>query len=408
MFQRNRARLALLIGAVAMVLAACQTTPPPPGTTFDLNVTVTVTDGGTVVSTPAGIDTSDTDTAKFAEGASVSLKATPATGFKFDGWTGACETEATDTCVVAMTGNRNVGALFSAVIVDPQEITLTVTFQGDGTGTVTSGDNAVDCTATCDVTFLEGDAVTLTATADAGSTFLAWGGGTCTGTDACGPLVLTEDTSVTALFALDSSFETFSVRITDGDDDAEEFVLDVNATNVAGQVTNTSSDLDLAYDSAVGYPDGSIASPVYVGLRFPGVTVPAGAVILSATIQFQSTTATSAATDLIFHGEADVAPEQYPHDAAAVPSSDISSRATTTASATWSAPAFASQTKYESIDLSGIVSEIVDLDGWASGNAMAFVVTGPDGQTGFRLTHSANSGTADSAPFLTINYYVPN
>ena len=407
MFQRIRVRLALLIGVVALVLAACQTTPPPPGTTFDLNVTVTVAGGGTVVSTPAGIDTSDSDSAKFAEGASVSLKATPETGFKFDGWTGACTAEATDTCVVPMTGNRNVGAIFSAIIVDPQEVTLTVTFIGDGSGTVTSGDSKVDCIATCDVTYLEGDLVTLTATADAGSTFLAWGG-SCTGTGDCGPLTLTADTTVTALFALDTSFETFSVRIADGDDDAEEFVLDVNATNVAGQVTNTSSDLDLAYDNATGYPAGSIASPVYVGLRFPGVTVPAGAVILSANIEFQSTTATSAAVDLIFHGEADAAPAQYPHDAAAAPSSNISSRPTTTASATWTPPAFASQTKYESVDLSDVVSEIIDLAGWTAGNAMAFVVTGPDGQTAWRLAHSANSATADSAPLLTINYYVPD
>lgn len=401
MFNRNRARLALFIGAVALVLAACNTTPPPPGPTFDL--TVTVAGDGSVTSSPAGINTAVEQTAKFAEDSDVTLVATPAAGFTFDGWTGDC-TGAGD-CVVTMDAAKAVTATFSAVVVDPQEVTLTVTFLGDGAGTVSSGDSVIDCSATCTGTYLEGDTVTLTTVSDAGSSFLTWGGA-CSGSADCA-LTLDADTEVTAMFALDTSFSTFTTTITDGIDDAEEFLAQINATNPTGQVTNTSGDLDLAWDAS-GYAAPPVA--VLIGLRFPNVTVPAGAHILSANVSFRATAGQNTdPADLIFHGEASVSPASYPHDVTtgAAPSFNISNRSTTTASATWTMPLFTNGDRFESADLSEVVTEIIDLDGWASGNALAFVLSGPDGQTSYRLAHSANSPAADSAPILTINYYVP-
>jgi len=61
--------------------------------------------------------------------------------------------------------------------------TLSVQKGGSGSGTVTGG--AISCGATCSASLASGTAVTLTASADAGSTFAGWSGcdsttgGTC-------------------------------------------------------------------------------------------------------------------------------------------------------------------------------------------------------------------------------------
>ena len=398
MYKHNRAKIALLIGAVALVLAACNTTPPP-APTYDL--TVNVTGNGTVTSDPAGIDTTSDQSVTFAEDAEVTLTATPATGFKFDGWGGDCT--GTDACVVTMDGAKTVTATFSEIIVDPVEVTLTVTLLGDGGGTVSSGDSVIACPDTCTGTYFEGDTVTLTTVSDAGSSFLIWGGA-CSGTGDC-ELTLTADTDVTALFALDASFSTFSAAIVASADDGEEFVSDVNDTNPAGTTRITSDDLDLTWDTGAGYPAGSVASDQLVGLRFVNVTVPADAVVVSATITFTAD-ATSPDNDvtLIFNGEASVTPEAY---VAGQSNNNISSRATTAASASWDAPQFTNNLEYTTSNIGPVVAEILGLEDWASGNAMAFVITAPEGQETFRLAHSFNSGDGSNAPVLTINYYVP-
>ena len=55
-----------------------------------------------------------------------------------------------------------------------QQYALSVQRAGAGTGSVTSSPAGIDCGATCTVTVNDGTAVTLTATADAGSVFTGW------------------------------------------------------------------------------------------------------------------------------------------------------------------------------------------------------------------------------------------
>ncbi len=62
--------------------------------------------------------------------------------------------------------------------------TLTVVSRGSGGGTVTSSPAGIDCGATCSAGFGSGTVVDLTATANAKSTFLGWGGA-CTGSGSC-------------------------------------------------------------------------------------------------------------------------------------------------------------------------------------------------------------------------------
>ncbi|MBU6364429.1 MAG: hypothetical protein KGQ95_09450, partial [Acidobacteria bacterium] len=76
---------------------------------------------------------------------------------------------------------------------------VTVTKAGTGSGTVSSAPAGIDCGATCSAAFDYGQAVTLTATPAAGSTFAGWGGA-CSGTGAC-TVTTTQARAVTATFA---------------------------------------------------------------------------------------------------------------------------------------------------------------------------------------------------------------
>ena len=79
--------------------------------------------------------------------------------------------------------------------------TLTVQRFGGGSGTVTSltPPVAINCGGLCAAPFVHGTAITLRATADAGSGFMGWSGGGCSGTGDC-VITLTASTTVTATF----------------------------------------------------------------------------------------------------------------------------------------------------------------------------------------------------------------
>ena len=154
-----------------------------------------------------------------------------------------------------------------------------------------------------------------------------------------------------------------------------------------------SSDLELV-------TDGSTTQQV--GLRFTGIDIPQNAVVTNAYIQFQTDETGSAATSLLIRGE-------DTDDAAAFANvkNNLSSRATTDASAAWAPGAWntVGQAGFNqrTSDLSDIVEEIVSRAGWDAGNDMAFVFTG----SGKRTAEAFESGAA-TAPLLHIEYTVPD
>ena len=78
---------------------------------------------------------------------------------------------------------------------------VAVTRSGTGSGVVTSVPAGVICGSDCSESYIVGTSVTLTATADPGSTFTGWSED-CSGAGTC-PLTMSDDRSVTATFTLD-------------------------------------------------------------------------------------------------------------------------------------------------------------------------------------------------------------
>ncbi len=161
---------------------------------YQLNVQAAGSGAGTITSTPAGIHCGQTCSASFASGSAVTLSATPSAGSTFAGWSGSCS--GTGACTVTMTGDASVTATFTvAQAIDYQ---LSVQEAGSGVGTVTSNPGGINCGQACSASFASGTAVTLSATANAGSTFAGWSGG-CSGTGLCS-VTLAANTAVTATF----------------------------------------------------------------------------------------------------------------------------------------------------------------------------------------------------------------
>ena len=159
-----------------------------------LFVTKAGSGGGSVSSTPAGIDCGDTCAAGFDASTAVTLTATPAGGSIFSGWSGeVCS--GTGLCPVTMDGIKRITATFTYIAYP-----LTVTKAGNGTGLVTSTPAGIDCGTTCTADFTSGTAVTLTATAETLSTFAGWSGEGCSGTSPC-IVMLDASRSVTATFS---------------------------------------------------------------------------------------------------------------------------------------------------------------------------------------------------------------
>jgi hypothetical protein len=175
--------------------------------------------------------------------------------------------------------------------------------------------------------------------------------------------------------------QVFELRITNGSDDAEE-------KPTGGGVILGSSDLEMV-------TDGSTQT---VGLRFDGVTIPRGASIVGAWIQFQVDEATSGPTNLTIRGE------KVGHALPFLTSTgNLSNRADTNAFVSWSPPAWSivgeQGAAQRTPSLTGIVREIVSGPGWASGNAMVFTIDG----SGERVAEAAD-GDVTGAPLLHVVY----
>ncbi|MHA2620842.1 MAG: InlB B-repeat-containing protein [bacterium JZ-2024 1] len=157
-----------------------------------LTVTKSGNGGGTVISSPAGINCGPTCSATYDQGTVVTLSATPDSTSTFSGWSGGGCT-GTGSCQVTMNSSLSVTATFTKI-----QFQVTINKTGSGTGTVTSAPSGINCGTVCSANFDAGTSLTLTATPTGGSTFGGWSG-PCSGTGTC-QFTVNANTTVGAVF----------------------------------------------------------------------------------------------------------------------------------------------------------------------------------------------------------------
>ena len=130
----------------------------------------------------------------------VTLTATPDGGSTFDGWAGACSGTAT-TCSIYVSATPESGFTYglSATFNSSVRYQLTVATAGSGKGTVQSVPSGLACPGACAKGYPPGTSVALTATPDAASAFMSWGGA-CAGTQPTCTVTMDQAKSVTAAF----------------------------------------------------------------------------------------------------------------------------------------------------------------------------------------------------------------
>ncbi len=126
------------------------------------------TGGGTIASTPAGIDCGIDCEEGYTQGMQVTLTPTPETGSVFAGWTG--DPDCADG-IVTMQSARSCVAVFNIPVVS-----LTVSLTGNGSGTVTSIPAGINCGADCAESYIHGFQIILTPTPGIDSAFAGWSG----------------------------------------------------------------------------------------------------------------------------------------------------------------------------------------------------------------------------------------
>ncbi len=174
------------------------------------------------------------------------------------------------------------------------------------------------------------------------------------------------------------------VRVITDEDDAEEAE--------DGSVDLSSSDLELVYD-----PHEDAGNQI-VGIRFQALDIPKGAIIKEAYIQFTADEDKNDEGSMNIYAQNDNSPVAF-----TTTINDISSRPKTTAFVVWTPVDWdvvgdAGDTQ-KTPDLSTLVQEVIDRDGWTSGNNMAFIIEG----TGRRVAESYK-GSSTEAPQLIIEF----
>jgi Big-like domain-containing protein len=171
------------------------------------------------------------------------------------------------------------------------------------------------------------------------------------------------------------------ITVAAGSDDVEE-------QPSTGKINSASNDLDLMNDHEVVQRA--------IGLRFRNVSVPQGATILNAYVQFTADEIHSGPTSLTLQGEASDNAAPF-----ATTRFSLTAKPRTTASVVWSVPSWTVKRErgaaQRSPELGSVLQEIVDRPGWLAGNAVTLIITG----SGTRVAKAFEGG---APPALHIEY----
>jgi hypothetical protein len=175
----------------AKTVAAYFGNSPPPS---EVPLIVSKSGTGTIASNPPGIACEPVCSASFTVGSTVTLTASPASGWIFGGWGGDCG--GTGACVLPIDGPKAITATFR----EQPPVMHALAVVREGQGTISSDPAGLDCGATCSRPFLAGSNVTLRATPAPGWRFVGWRGA-CSGTGPTCGVVMDLPKSATAAFA---------------------------------------------------------------------------------------------------------------------------------------------------------------------------------------------------------------
>jgi len=140
-----------------------------------------------------------------------------------------------------------------------------------------------------------------------------------------------------------------------------------------------------------------MGDPQVIGLRYIDVTIPKGSTITDAWVQFQvdETKGGAEPVNLIIEGELSADAAAFTSDAFSV-----TSRARTTAQTQWSVPNWTNVgdrgPDQATPNIAAIIQEIVNQDGWASGNALVLIFSDDPANpsTGIRCAEGGPGGDA--------------
>jgi hypothetical protein len=180
--------------------------------------------------------------------------------------------------------------------------------------------------------------------------------------------------------ALAAAAGTFEGRVGDGLSDAEE--------TSSGSMSLTSSDLELVTDGA---------KLQTVGIRWASVSVPRGASITRAYVQFAAAKrASTGAAALVVRGQAAGAAPPF-----STARRNVSSRPRTAASVSWSPPSWTLDAAGadQRVGVTAVVQEIVRRGDWTSGSSLALIITGSGHRNAW-----AHDGRSAKAPLLHVDY----
>lgn len=164
-----------------------------------------------------------------------------------------------------------------------------------------------------------------------------------------------------------------------------------------------------------GVPDagelltGKLASPYSAWVRFPNVTIPAGATVNSAWLSVVPwfTQGGSMAAEIYCWDYDSIVVSEYSNSNSLGTWADT--RDKTTESVLWSiANTWTTTTSYGSPDFKNVVQEVVDRGGWASGNALAVVIQTHQDSTGYgsRRVRDWDHGSSTIFPTLFVDYTI--
>ncbi len=178
----------LQLAADTEVTATFEVLPP------QYSLAASVEGGGRLISDPGGINCpAGSCTALFDPATQVQINVVTAASSTFLGWTeGPCEGTTVPVCSFSMDEDITIAAEWTPILRN-----LSISLAGDGSGTISSLPEGVDCNLDCQHQFPSGLVVELIATPAPGSVFSGWDGD-CEG-EQC-TLTMSAHRAVTALF----------------------------------------------------------------------------------------------------------------------------------------------------------------------------------------------------------------